>query len=300
MKKDLSTQGMFYAVSSYLIWGATPLFWKLLDQVPSLELLAHRILWSIPFLVLILLLTKRIKVFKTEIKQFTPKKWMGLILATLLLLVNWFTFIWAVTNGHIVDTSLGYYINPIVSVLLGVIVLKESLKKQQWIAFGIVVFGVLVLMTTVHTLPWIAFTLAFSFGFYGLIKKQLKIKPVTSLTLEMILASVFSILYLSLNTHAGSFTLGLTKINILLIATGVVTALPLLLFNTGTSKLPLFWMGILQYIAPTISLLIGIFVFQEKFTSMHLLSFCVIWIGLILFSISSFKINKKVNLKEIA
>ncbi|MCK5847960.1 MAG: EamA family transporter RarD [Caldisericia bacterium] len=295
MKKELSIQGMFYAVSSYLLWGTTPLFWKLLEQVPSMEILAHRILWSIPFLFLILLLTRKVSAFKNEIKQFTPKKWIGLVFAATLLLINWFTFIWAVNNGHIVDTSLGYYINPIVSVLLGVIILKESLKKPQWIAFSIVVFGVVLLVSTVHILPWISFTLAFSFGFYGLVKKQLKIKPITSLTIEMIIASVFSVLYLCLNTNIGTFTFSMSKINLLLVATGIVTALPLLLFNNGASKLPLFWMGILQYLAPTISLLIGIFVFREKFTSMHLLSFCVIWIGLIMFSISSFKLNKKIG-----
>ncbi|MDD4028944.1 MAG: EamA family transporter RarD [Caldisericia bacterium] len=295
MKKQLSIPGLMYAIGSYIIWGVTPIFWKALASVQSFELMAYRILWSMPFLLLIILFSRKWKEFWKEIRQFSFKTYMLILLATGFLLINWCTFIWAVNNGFIVHTSLGYYINPIISILLGVIVLKESLTKLQWIAFALVTVGVLVLIYGIQSFPWISFTLAFSFGMYGMMKKKMKLPPITSLSIEMFIGSIVSVGYLVFLSRSTPLTFSSTSptITILLIFTGAVTSIPLLMFNEGTQRLPLYWMGFLQYIAPTLSLMIGIFVYREAFSIVHFLAFCIIWSGLIVLSSSSFFISQK-------
>jgi chloramphenicol-sensitive protein RarD len=296
MKKQLSIPGLMYAIGSYIIWGVTPIFWKALASVQSFELMAYRILWSIPFLFLIILFSRKWKKFWKEIHQFSFKTYMLILLATGFLLINWFTFIWAVNNGFIVHTSLGYYINPIVSILLGVMVLKESLTKLQWVAFALVTVGVLVLIFGIQTFPWISFTLAFSFGMYGMMKKKLKLPPITSLSIEMFIGSIVSVVYLIFLSRSTplAFPSSTPTITVFLILTGAVTSIPLLLFNEGTHRLPLYWMGFLQYIAPTLTLMLGIFVYHEAFSVVHFVSFCIIWCGLIVLSSSSFVLSRKI------
>jgi chloramphenicol-sensitive protein RarD len=300
MKKQISVAGLFYALGSYVIWGITPIFWKVLSSVQSFELLAYRIVWSMPFLILIIVLSGKWKQFWKEIRSYTRKTYILILVATGFLLVNWFTFIWAVNNGYIVYTSLGYYINPVISILLGVIVLKESLTKMQWVAFALVTLGVSVLVFGIQTFPWVSFTLALSFGMYGMLKKKLALPPITSLTLEMFVGSILSVGYLiilSQNTIL-AFPSASTKINVFLILTGVITSFPLLLFNAGTNRLPLYWMGFLQYIAPTLSLMVGIFIYNEYFSILHFVSFCIIWSGLIVLSTTSFFTSRKAALEN--
>lgn len=300
MKKQISVAGLFYALGSYVIWGVTPIFWKVLSSVQSFELLAYRIVWSMPFLILIIVLSGKWKQFWKEIRSYTRKTYILTLVATGFLLVNWFTFIWAVNNGYIVYTSLGYYINPVISILLGVIVLKESLTKMQWVAFALVTVGVFVLIFGIHTFPWVSFTLALSFAMYGMLKKKLALPPITSLTLEMFIGSILSVGYLiilSQNTTL-AFPATSTKINVFLILTGVITSFPLLLFNAGTNRLTLYWMGFLQYVAPTLSLMVGIFIYNEYFSILHFVSFCIIWSGLIVLSTTSFFDSRKAALEN--
>ena len=189
--------------------------------------------------------------------------------------------------------------NPVVSILLGVVLLKEKMAKGQWIAFSFVCLGLLVLMSQISTFPWISFTLAFSFGLYGFMKKKTTQYPFITLTMEMVLASIVSVVYFYFIFTGGtnSFPSDSLLTNFLLVSTGAVTAFPLLLFNIGTQKLPLYLMGFLQYIAPTLSLCIGIFVYHETFSSAHLLSFCIVWIGLIVLSVSTTNATKKKHIQ---
>ncbi len=295
MKKQISVAGLFYALGSYVIWGITPIFWKVLSSVQSFELLAYRIVWSMPFLILIIVLSGKWKQFWKELRTYTRKTYILILIATAFLLVNWFTFIWAVNNGYIVFTSLGYYINPVLSILLGVIVLKESLTKMQWVAFALVTAGVSLLIFSIQTIPWVSFTLAFSFGMYGMVKKKLALQPITSLTLEMFIGSILSVGYLMILSQNSTlaFPSANLKINVFIVLTGVITSFPLLLFNAGTNRLPLYWMGFLQYVAPTLSLMVGVFIYNEYFSVLHFVSFCIIWSGLIVLSTSSFFASRK-------
>jgi chloramphenicol-sensitive protein RarD len=228
--------------------------------------------------------------FKTELIDIMhhPKKVGGIVLAAMLLNLNWFTYIWAVNHNHVIETSLGYYINPLISVLLGMVVLKEKLDKWQYVAFLLALLGVLNLTLHFGSVPWLALVLAVSFGMYGLLKKMVGAGAITGLTLETLIMSIPALIYLLYLQQAGSssFDLASPRISLLLIGAGLVTGVPLLLFSMGTLRLSLTMVGFLQYISPTLSLIIGIFLYHETFTLIHLLSFALIWAGLVVFSVS--------------
>ncbi|NLO21233.1 MAG: EamA family transporter RarD [Syntrophomonadaceae bacterium] len=282
--------GILMAGGSYTIWGILPIYWKYLETIPALQILAHRIVWSVFFLWVLMLFQGKIKNFLREIKGLLgrPRILLGVFTAGVILNLNWGTYIWAVNHNHIVQTSLGYYINPLISVMLGIIFLKERLSLWQLLAFLLATIGVLSLTLQYGTFPWVALILALSFGFYGLFKKLTSLDSITGLTLETMLTCIFALAYLIYLRAAnlGSFHFSLSAQSGLLFGAGIVTAVPLLLFGAGAHRLPLFVLGFLQYINPTMTLLLGTLLYHEPFTRGHLLSFGLIWIALIVFSLS--------------
>jgi chloramphenicol-sensitive protein RarD len=295
VKKKSETQlGVIYAGFSYLLWGLFPVYWKLLGEVSSGEILANRVFWSFIFMIVVLYLTKKQGLFLHTFKGFAQNKnqMYALIIASLTVTANWFIYIWAVNNGHLIEASLGYYINPLVSILLGVLVLKEKLNIYQYIAFILATIGVLIISISHGKFPWVAVALALSFGVYGLVKKMINVDSSVGLTLEtLVLTPVAAIymFYLFLN-GSNSFLSSGIEIDLLLIGAGAATAVPLLYFAKGAQKIPLSLLGFLQYIAPTIMLLLGVFVYNEHFSKIQLLSFTFIWSGLTIFSLSKTKL----------
>ena len=285
--------GILMAVGAYFLWGILPLYWKLLQGVNPMEILAHRIIWCLVFLLMIVILSRNIKSAVNEAIRIAgyPAKTIGVVLAAVILTINWYSYIWAVNNNQVIQASLGYYINPLISVLLGVIVLKEKLSRGQLAACLLAFCGVLILTVNHGTLPWIALVLAVSFALYGLIKKTVNIDAVTGLILESSIMSLFSLFYLwhLHSSSTGAFGNSGPLITILLIGAGIVTSIPLLLYSRAVNHLPLSMLGFLQYINPTISLLLGIFIFRETFSAIHLAAFAVIWVGLLLYSFSNGK-----------
>nr|WP_077617406.1 EamA family transporter RarD [Bacillus sinesaloumensis] len=286
--------GILYTAIAYIAWGVLPLYWKLIDSIPAVEILAHRIVWSLVFVLLIILISNKGKQLVTSLKEIFKNKikLVGIIASSILITINWATYIWAVNTDHIIDASLGYYINPLVSVLLGIIVLKERLLFWQGISFGLAGIGVLILTFQYGSFPWVAFTLALSFGFYGLTKKLAKLDSLIGLAMETMVVAPIALIYLGFlhNSGVGSFSGASFDVKLLLMGAGVATALPLLWFASGANRIPLSVVGILQYIAPTISLLLGVFLYQEHFTKVHLVTFICIWAALLIYSFSKTKL----------
>ena len=257
---EAQKKGIIYAASAYMMWGILPLYWKLIDDVPAEEILAHRIVWAFVFMLFILFISKRFGQFKYEFVQLfkRPKLFMSLTIASILISGNWFVYIWAVNHNHVIEASLGYYINPLVSILLGTLVLKEKLNFWQYIAVGLAAIG---------------------------------------LTMETMIVTPIALVYLGMLGAKGISSFGTVSITstLLLAGVGIVTALPLLYFAKGTKLISLSMVGFLQYIAPTISLVLGIFVFHEHFTNAHIIAFFFIWIALFVFSIAKtkFMLNKQ-------
>jgi len=282
--------GVGYAVGAYLLWGILPVYWKMLQAVPPVQILAHRIFWAFAFLLGLLIASGKLAGFWQETRQLAgqPRKMAAVLIAAVILNLNWLTYIWAVNSDHIVQTSLGYYINPLVSVLLGILFLKERLSFWQLLAFLLAAIGVFSLTLQYGAFPWVAIILALTFGLYGLFKKTIDIGSITGLTLETLLTCSFAVPYLIYVSNAGSshFQCALSTTSLLLIGAGAVTAVPLVLFAAGAKRLPLFVVGFLQYISPTMGLLLGVLVYHEPFTRGHLGSFIIIWMGLLLFSLS--------------
>jgi chloramphenicol-sensitive protein RarD len=305
MKRSDHQLGVLSAALSYFIWGLLPIYWKLVDEVSSEEILANRVVWSFVFMVVLLTLTKKIgRLKETLIELWNQKKQLvALILASILISCNWFIYIWAVNSNHMIEASLGYYINPLVSVLLGLIILKEKLNIPQIVSLILATIGVLVLTISYGSFPWISLSLAISFGLYGLAKKMIKVDSAIGLTLETMIVTPLGIIYmvyLFLQGDSSFFTISPT-IDLLLIGAGAATATPLLFFAIGAQKIPLSTLGFLQYIAPTMSLMLGIFVYGEHFTKSHLLAFVFIWSALTVYSFSKTKLvatisNRKKNL----
>jgi chloramphenicol-sensitive protein RarD len=282
--------GVMSAAGAYILWGILPLYWKLIEQVPAFEILAHRIIWSFLFTVGIIFATGKLKPFWGELIDniFHLRNLSGIFLASFLITVNWGTYIWAVNNNHIVESSLGYYINPLVSVLLGIIVFKEKLSFWQLFSFFLAVLGVLNMTVHFGAIPWVSLLLAVTFGLYGLCKKMIRLGAITGITLETLFIAPFALIYLNHvhNSGAGAFSFGDPGTAGLLAGAGIVTAVPLVLFAGGAKRLPLTIVGFLQYISPTISLSLGVFLFHEQFTGVHLASFMLIWAALTIFSLS--------------
>jgi chloramphenicol-sensitive protein RarD len=278
-------KGIWYAVGAYTVWGVLPVYWKWLQHVPALQLLGHRIIWSFLTLFLVVLLARQRQAFRAA--ALTPRILRVYLVAAVLVGVNWLTYVWAVNAGFIVETSLGYFINPLLSVLLGVIVLRERLRPWQWVPIGLATVGVLYLTFAYGSLPWIALTLALSFGLYGLVKKTAPLGSLYGLTLETGILLLPALLYLlhAEMTGTGAFLHTDAMSNVLLLGAGLVTTVPLLMFASAAQRIPLSLVGILQYIAPTLQFLLGVLVYGEPFTVTQFVGFGIVWAALIIFGI---------------
>lgn len=271
-------QGLFAAAAAYLIWGLFPIYWKLLQAVPAPQIMAHRIVWCLAFVAVWLAVRDGF----SWLRELSPRLLGLLATSALLIALNWWLYIWAVNAGHIVETSLGYFINPLVSVLMGVLILRERLNRAQWLAVAIAASGVLWLTWQAGRLPWIALALALSFGSYGLIRKIAVVPSVRGLAVESGLLFIPALVYLLWSESHGSGSFGhvSTRIDALLVVAGLVTALPLVLFAIGARRIPLSMVGLLQYLAPSLQLACGVFLFGEPFSQSQSLGFGCIWLAL--------------------
>lgn len=298
--KELKT-GILFAAFAYILWGFLTIYWKAVGDISAGVILSHRIIWSFIFMILLLLITRKWRSFIRECHAIihNKKKFLGLIVASFVISGNWLIFIWAVNSDHVIQASLGYYINPLLSILLGIIVLKETLNKLE--VFSVVLAGIGVLYLTVYygVFPWISLLLALLFAIYGFVKKVVDIPSLYGLTLETFIVLPLAFLYLLMHpTDAGSL-INMWESSLtsgLLIGAGVVTAIPLLLFASGAKRIPLSMIGFLQYVAPTLMLIIGVFIYKEEFTSAHLVAFVCIWTALAIYTtakIRAFQYNRR-------
>ena len=288
-------KGLACGLGAYVLWGVLPVYWKLLDDVLPFEILSSRFMWSCVFVVLLIIFQGKLPLFLTEVKSIFSsfKTGAAMVSAAFVISINWGSFIWAVNNGHIVETSMGYYINPLVSVLFAVLFLRERLNKMQIAAVLCACVGVASMVWSFGKLPWVSLTLAVSFALYGLIKKLLPVSSLTSIMLETLIITPLALMYeYTLWQQGVSFyASGDMQVLCLLAGAGAVTAIPLLLFTAGAKLLPLKIIGFLQYISPTLTLLLGVFVYGEPFTASHLLAFGWIWAALALFVVSQLRSN---------
>lgn len=288
-------QGIFFGLAAYVLWGILPVYWKALELVSPFEILSSRFMWSCVFVFLLIIFQKKWPLFAKEVKLVfsNVKTGAAMVAAGITISFNWGTFIWAVNNGHIVETSMGYYINPLVSILFAVVFLRERLDKMQLAAITCAFIGVASMVYSFGKIPWVSLTLAFTFALYGLLKKILPVSALTSIMLETLLITPLALVYeYSLWQQGVSFyASGNLQVIMMLTGAGIVTAIPLLLFTAGARLLPLKIIGFLQYISPTLTLLIGVFVYNESFTASHLLAFGWIWAALLLFIVSQLRSN---------
>jgi chloramphenicol-sensitive protein RarD len=292
----LKTQklGLIYGVSAYVLWGMFPLYWPLLEPANPLEIVSHRAVWTLIFCVIVLAITHALKSTLATFRR--PKVAIKLFLASVLISINWLIYIWATNNDHVVEASLGYYINPLIIIAFGVVLLKEKMRKMQWIAVSIATVGVIVLTVDYGRLPWVALGLALSWGTYGLVKKQLGLGALEGLAIETMIAFIPYCGYLIFigSKGEGQFGNG-AGLTILLISAGAVTAIPLLLFNGSTTRLPYSTIGLMQYITPTIQFSIGVWVNNEAMPTARWVGFIFIWLALITLATDLLKSGRSVD-----
>ena len=277
--------GLLCAATAYVLWGIFPLYFKLLAGVPALEILMHRMLWSLGFLALVLSARGQWRWLGNVLHQ--PRLLAGFTASALLLAGNWFLYIWSVNHDRVIDASLGYFITPLVNVMLGYLVLGERLRHMQWAAILLAAAGVIWLALQGGHPPWIGLALAATFGTYGLLRKTARLGPLEGLSLETLLLCPLALGYLGWLTWSGQNTFAAVPVSTrwLLVAAGPITAIPLLLFAAGARRIPLATLGLLQYIGPTITLLLGVLLFHETFGGARLAGFAVIWSALVLYSV---------------
>lgn len=280
----MKDRGILYGVLAYAMWGLFPIYWKAIQGVPALEILAHRMTWSFLFVLLLLAVTGRWNWIRPILRQ--PKTLLTFLLTAVLLSINWFVYIWGVNAGYIVQTALGYFINPLVNVLLGMIFLRERLRPWQAVAVLLAAGGVLYLTISYGALPWIALTLAFSFGVYGLLRKTAVLDSLAGLSLETALLFLPALGYLLFleSRDIGAFGHSDLLTTLLLAGAGMATALPLLAFAAAARRVTLITLGILQYMAPTLQFLIGVFIYHEPFSRDQLIGFSFIWLALLIYT----------------
>ena len=283
------TKGIFYLLAAYLIWGTMPIYWYFLSEISPYEIVAHRVVWSAVFMLIL-----SFAIFKTNFRPIFKcrKKMLYLLCTSALITVNWALYIWAVANGHIVDASLGYYINPFINVILGVCFLKERLSKIQIIAIAFAFFGVTYFTYSYGTFPFIAIILASTFAFYALLRKKAKVEAMPALTVETTIALPIALGFLIITfiNHTNSFQIDRDVIFhistlLLVMLAGPITSIPLFLFGKAAETVSMTTLGFFQYLSPTLQLLIGIFLFGEPFTSAHIVCFSAIWLGLTIYTI---------------
>ena len=285
--------GLYAAVAAFVIWGLFPLYLKPLAEVPALQVMAHRVVWCCLLVFAWLAIRGELGAVRSALAN--PGTRVRLMASATLISVNWLIYVWAVANDHVVDASLGYFINPLLNVVLGVFVLHERLNRAQWIAVGLAGVGVVYLAVVTGRPPWIAISLALSFGFYGLLRKVVAVDSVPGLATETLLLSPFAIALLAWVEWNGSGAFGhaSTFTNALLVGSGLVTALPLALFAFGARRIPFSTLGLLQYLGPTLQFLIGVLVFHEPFPAARAVGFVMIWSALALYAADGLWRNRR-------
>lgn len=295
-------KGILFVTGAYMVWGVLPIYWRQIESISPFEIIAHRIFWSFIFMVLYIIFTGRWQYLKMNLTFIfsNKKKAFSLVAASMIISINWLTYILAVNAGYILEASLGYYINPFFSILLAFLILKERFSKGEWLAIFIVSLGVIYMTLGVGHIPWLAFTLAVTFGIYGLIKKTINIDATYALAVETAVLAPAALLYILYLNATGGNTLdfGLNKDTVFTMGTGLVTAIPLLLFALGATRIPLSLTGLLQYIAPSLMLIIGIFLYGELFTTTHKIAYGFIWAGLIFYTLLRFKASRPNRRKQ--
>ncbi|QRY81013.1 EamA family transporter RarD [Pseudomonas sp. PDNC002] len=278
-------RGYALGLTAYVIWGLFPIYFKLLERIPALEIITHRAIWSAIFGALLLLVWKHPGWWR-ELRE-NPKRIAVLTASGLLIASNWLVYVWAVNNGHMIEASLGYYINPLVNVLLGMVILRERLRPLQWVAVGLAALGVAQQLWQLGSLPWVSLALALTFGFYGLIRKQAPVAALPGLVVETWILLPLAVGYLLLFADGPSAHLDFwtTKDAFWLAAAGPITLVPLVCFNAAARHLPYATLGFLQYLAPTLVLLQAILLFGEHLDTTRLISLCCIWAGLVVYSV---------------
>ena len=276
--------GIIYAALAFFCWGLFPIYFHALGEVPPLQILAHRMLWSLAFLLVLLLLRRDWKWLQV-VRQ--PRVFSSFVLSALLLSANWLVYIWSVMNHHVIEASLGYFINPLVNIVLGYLILKERMRPLQWAAIGVAALGGAWLTWQAGTVPWIALFLALSFGGYGLLRKTAALGPLEGLSFETIVLFPLAagyVIWLTVHGQNVFINTASDTTRWLLIMAGPLTAIPLLLFATGARKIPLSILGLLQYLSPTLQFLLGVWLFKEAFSADRLVGFVLIWSALALFA----------------
>lgn len=288
-------KGILAGIGAYTLWGLFPIYWRLLEEVPAIEILANRMVWSFVFVAILLTIQKDWDWLREVIHN--RRIVLTYTLAAILLSINWFTYIWAVNAGYVVEASLGYFINPLVNILLGVIFFGEKLRSGQVAAVVLAGLGVVYLTLNYGSLPWIALVLAFTFGMYGLIKKTARLESMHGFSLEtlvLFLPAVGYLFFRQVNGQGALVTQG-AGVTLLLILAGPVTSIPLLLFGFSARRIPLSMLGFIQYIAPTLQFMLGVFVYKEPFPPARLVGFSIIWLALLVYTLEGVFLNRKVK-----
>ena len=276
-------QGPVFAILAYGTWGLLPIYWKLFLGIPSLEVLVHRILWSVIFLMFVVLIQKKF-ILLVELCR-SPKQLFIILTTSMLLGANWMIYIWAVNEGFVIETSLGYFINPLVNVMLGMIIFKERFKLWQTLALILALCGVLNYLFGFGELPWIALGLASSFSIYGMLRKISEAGPLIGLTMETLILVPVALFLLSWWTLDGSSHFGtMSELDLYFLGCGLITSFPLLWFAAAAKRLRFSTLGLFQYLAPTSQFLLGVFLYKEPFTITHAITFALIWMALVLYS----------------
>ena len=289
--------GLLSTLACYLLWGLLPLYWHALEHLNSVFILANRIIWSAVFTVGILLVSKRFSEVKAVLRD--KKKMRFMIPAAIAITINWGVYIWAVNAGHLLDSSIGYYMNPLVVFAIGIVLFHETSGVIDWIALGLATIGVLIATIAYGAFPWIAVVLALSFGVYGTLKKLAGVGGLTSIAVETLLLLPFALLFVAISPASHASIAALTPLTtVLLLLSGIVTASPLILFTFGVNRLPLTTVGFLQYSSPTIQMLIGVLVFKEVLTQDRIIAFAFIAVALVLYTIGMVQRARKLRLQE--
>lgn len=286
-------QGVLFAIAAFLMWGLAPIYFKTLDEIDAMEILLHRVIWSVLFLVVILAVVKKWQPVKEALKNMKVVSW--LIVSAALLAFNWGLFIWAVNNNHILDASLGYYINPLLNVLLGVVFLSERLRRLQLVAVTLAVTGVIIQLISFGSFPVIAFSLASSFALYGLIRKQLSVDTLPGLLIESLFMLPIALIYWwgYVSSPTSDLLQNTWLLNLLLISAGIVTTLPLLCFTAAARRLRYSTLGFFQYIGPSLMFILAVVFYGETFSLDRVVTFGFIWTALALFSFDSYRASKR-------
>ncbi|MCQ9299939.1 EamA family transporter RarD [Staphylococcus hyicus] len=296
MQDSSFKKGIMFSFIAYILWGTLPLYWALITGINAIETLMIRIILSLIFMLILLPIMKQWTTFKNDVHSLiaSPKKLIIIIVAGYVVTLNWGTFIYAIEAGYVLQTSLGYYINPLVSILLAMIFFKERFNRLEWGAILIALTGVLYMTIKIGEFPYISLLLAFSFGIYGLLKKLVPLNALSSITIETIVTTPMALIYIVYMALHSHLSIGLNMSTFWLLFSGAVTAVPLLSFSAGAIRIPLSLMGFIQYVGPTLIFILGIFVFNEPFNTDQFITFCFIWSGIFIYILSQIiKIYKR-------